>query len=258
MNSWFLIDHGPLDGSLNMACDEFLLQEGYDRPVLRFYQWATPTLSLGISQKVDRHVDEKACIANGVDIVRRITGGKAVLHDRELTYSITGSMEQPPFDVDLISSYGKIAEAFCRAFQKLNIPAEMAPATTRAAPGGVTSCFANPSACEIVVQGKKLLGSAQKRTRSRVLQHGSLLIEYSGELWDSVMKRKLPVGHHRIACLKDILDGSVHLPELKDSLVVAFEEQFGVVLEKLEISGSDWEEIEKLARDKYSEPVPGA
>ena len=249
---WFLLDQGPLDGSVNMAVDEFLLNRHDSRPVLRFYQWNKATLSLGISQNVDRHVNSSIADQRGILVVRRLTGGKAVLHDSEITYSVTGSLDRSPFDCDLLDSYREIAKAFCTAFSVLGIDAEMATRETRAARGSITSCFASPSAYEIVVGGKKLLGSAQKRTRSRVLQHGSLLVDYRETDWQTLMKRRSSVSTDRVVDLRTLLTDRLSIVGVKAALVRGFSEYFGVKLIPLELSETNWAEIHDIAQKNYA------
>lgn len=254
MSVWYMLNQGPMPGSFNMALDEYLLTHQLS-PVLRLYQWECPTLSLGFSQKLDRHVNIQAALERGVPVVRRLTGGKAVLHSSEITYSVTGSMDTAPFDRDLLGSYQEIARAFIVAFRHMGISAEMAPRDTRVSRGGVTSCFASPSAFEIVVDGRKLLGSAQKRTRSRVLQHGSLLIDYQSSHWGELMLRSQGIESDRVTDLQSEIESSIDLSQIKSAIIRGFSEYFGVTMTNLELTEDQRAEIEETARKNYSNLV---
>jgi len=248
---WYLLDQGAMNGSVNMALDEVLLSRVNSRPVLRFYQWETPVLTLGLSQPVERHVDIEAARSRKIPVIRRLTGGKAVLHSSELTYSITGSTSCSPFNNKLLDSYREIAAAFCQSFQDMGLNVDMASRETRSAKGSITSCFASPSAYEIVVNGKKLLGSAQRRTRNRVLQHGSLLIDYRGSDWEAVMKRKAGIDVHRIVDLRSLLGKTFSLAKVKQALMKAFESRFNINLEPMELTSEEKDMVMKLARERY-------
>ncbi|HPQ41644.1 MAG TPA: lipoate--protein ligase family protein [bacterium] len=234
-----------------MAVDEILLRREHPLPVLRLYQWDRATLSLGMSQELSRHVLPDPIRTLGIPVIRRLTGGKAVLHDRELTYSVTGPMTCRPFSGDLLASYRDIAEAFCDAFHSLGIPAEMAPGNTRAVKGAVTSCFANPSSFEIVVNGRKLLGSAQKRTRNRVLQHGSLLIRYHGDDWTRIMRRHDPGEAGRVTDLETLLGETFSLESVINALLSGFRRRFEVDLIPTTLSDTEMKAAEELARSRY-------
>lgn len=164
-----------------MAIDEALLsacnagEGGY--PVLRFYWWTVPTLSLGAKEKLEEAADPEACRRNGVALVRRSTGGRAVLHDLELTYSIVAAVGSPPFSGSVADSYRRIAEAMREGLLALGVALELSSgASERRGRGTHLPCFAAPSRCELAAGGRKVVGSAQRRLRNAVLQHGSILL----------------------------------------------------------------------------------
>jgi lipoate-protein ligase A len=173
-----------------MAVDEELLaraQAGERVPVLRFYGWNPPAVSLGRFQKIEEAVNIGACKRRGFDIVRRITGGRAVLHLHELTYSIIARVDDPLFPPDVHGTYKVIAEGLLAGLRNLGINAEMVSRTNRHAHlvtknAKDPSCFSSPSWYEIVVDGKKIIGSAQRRLSNAFLQHGSILIDYDPTL----------------------------------------------------------------------------
>jgi lipoyl(octanoyl) transferase len=164
--------HSPqTSGARNMAIDEALLI--HKTPTLRFYSWDPPCVSIGYFQSAQREVDEASCRSYGVGIVRRPTGGKAVLHEHELTYSLV--LPENSVGENVISSYKTISRAFVGALRSLGIPVEV---RTGAEPRGHSPlCFQAVSYYELVLHGKKIMGSAQSRQNGMLLQHGSLLLD---------------------------------------------------------------------------------
>jgi lipoate-protein ligase A len=172
--TWRLIIDPPADGVRNMATDHALFErvQSGSAPVLRLYRWDPPCLSIGRNQPAV--YDFARLRAAGTDLVRRPTGGRAVLHDRELTYAIAAP-------VDTIgrprAAFVRINEAIVLALRKLHVPASLAGS---GGPGPLDSadpCFSTPTAGEIIVDGGKLVGSAQRYERNAILQHGSLLLD---------------------------------------------------------------------------------
>ncbi|MBN1295911.1 lipoate--protein ligase family protein [bacterium] len=249
--SWDLLIQNRLPGSMNMALDELLLNRDSTRPMLRFYQWDRPTLTLGMAQRVDQHVCRKTVQDRGIPVIRRLTGGKAVLHDQEITYSISGPITCRPFCNNLLDAYQDIAEAFCDGFHRLDIPAHMAPRDTRSSPGAITSCFANPSAFEILVDGKKILGSAQKRTRFHVLQHGSLLLQYTPADWMAVMRRPEGIDSDRVIDLESLLGSPVSIPRVINALIDGFKAHFDIDLAPFTLSSQQLDSAGTIARTRY-------
>ena len=144
-------------------------------PALRFYRWNPPTLSLGRNQPARGRYDLDALCARGIGVVRRPTGGRAVLHDRELTYSVAvreGELGTPR------ECYAAINRALVAGLRRLGVAAQLQPRTGARAPvPSLAPCFKEPTEGEVVVGGRKLVGSAQRRERGVTLQHGSLLLE---------------------------------------------------------------------------------
>jgi lipoyl(octanoyl) transferase len=157
-----------------MAVDEALARTGEEGVgVLRIYRWARPTLSFGRNQPALDRYDPMAARALGVEVVRRPTGGREVLHDRELTYSVTAPIEGPG---DLRAAYRILNQALVEALRSIGIPARMAVPSGRTPDPGAGACFQAPAEGEVEVEGRKLVGSAQVRIEDRLLQHGSLLL----------------------------------------------------------------------------------
>jgi lipoyl(octanoyl) transferase len=158
-----------------MALDEALMHRAAATGewVLRVYAWSAPTMSLGRNQTArDRyHLDRLR--ADGIEIVRRPTGGRAILHHREITYSVTAPLATAG---DLRTSYGRINELLLHALGTLGVRARLAAPEHPATSPGDAPCFDRPSAGEVMVDGQKLAGSAQWRTADALLQHGSILV----------------------------------------------------------------------------------
>jgi lipoate-protein ligase A len=178
---WRLILSPPATGAWNMAVDEALLksmapgEESNIRSVLRLYAWDPPCLSLGYAQPFS-DVDTAALEKFGWDVVRRPTGGRAILHTDELTYAVIGPHSEPRLAGGVLESYRRLSAALLAALHKLSLPAESQPDAI-IKPGSDPKgpvCFEVPSNYEITLKGKKLIGSAQSRRRVGVLQHGSL------------------------------------------------------------------------------------
>ncbi len=180
--AWQLIIDGVLDGQTNMAVDAALLDEvdssRETQTIVRFYQWRQPTISLGRNQKIGKAVDVEYCEANGIDIVYRPTGGRAVLHDDELTYAVI-SNDSSCFGDTIYGNYKRVSEALCLGYKNLGVAAVLASDTRKpdiSDNDGDPPCFLSPSRYELMVDGRKIVGSAQRRVRASFLQHGSMPI----------------------------------------------------------------------------------
>src|SRR2546426_5796703 len=177
---WRLLHDPPAEGAWNMAVDEVLLDgvaAGSAPPTLGFYTWTPACLSLGYFQPFSV-VNVEGCRGLGIDIVRRPTGGRAILHDRELTYSIALPASVLGHDAGVLPSYRRLSLALQAGLRRLGINVGLAPESetpTRAVHG--PACFDRPSAHEILLQGRKAGGSAQVRRAGALLHHGSILIE---------------------------------------------------------------------------------
>ena len=176
---WRFLDTGCRDAAFNMAVDEALLlsHEGGQSPsTLRVYTWSSPTLSLGYAQNVAKEVDAAACRRHGVTLVRRPTGGRAVLHDQEATYSVVMPLQLANREGSITEHYHRIGLALEAALRHAGLAVRLErPSVLAAAPRSASpACFAALSRFELSAAGRKLVGSAQKRGRRSLLQHGSI------------------------------------------------------------------------------------
>jgi lipoate-protein ligase A len=179
MKSWaLLIDPAPRRGAANMAVDEYLFAGLTQEPrtTVRFYSWERPTASLGYGQSIEKVLDFDYCLQNGVDVVRRMTGGKLVLHWREITYSVASS-DTSVFTSTLAESYRLISGGLIRGLEKMGLRARLAGPPPMSYTKGNMPCFAYPARDEIEIDGRKIVGSAQKRMGGWFLQHGSIPLQ---------------------------------------------------------------------------------
>ena len=264
MNHWRLILDAPNTGAWNMAVDEAILEHagrGDAPPTLRLYAWQPACLSLGYAQPY-ADVDEARLATHGWDVVRRPTGGRAILHTDELTYSVSTSPQEPLMAGTVLESYNRIATALVAACQALELPVSMEQHTPpiQATKGAV--CFEVPSAYEIVLNGKKLIGSAQARKREGILQHGSLPLH--GDLTRIVQTLAFENNSIRddtaVRLLKRATTAESHLQRViswetaAQALVGAFRQRLGIEFERGELLGSEKARAEELIREKYAHP----
>lgn len=174
--TWRLLNTGFHDGPTNMAYDEAILESvatGESPPTLRFYGWAPPCLSLGFRQEW-ADVDPGLCKAQGWDIVRRPTGGRAILHVDELTYSVCAPLGEPRVQGSVLESYQRLSLALLAGLRLIGLAPVQAASSHANDDSAGAACFDVPSNYEITVNGRKLIGSAQVRKKQAVLQHGTL------------------------------------------------------------------------------------
>ena len=184
MTEWLLVDDAPASGARNMAVDEFLLSMIEDKggaPVLRLYSFSPPAITLGYHQDAGRAIDLDAAAADGLDVVRRITGGRALLHDGELTYSVAARIG-PPFGQGLADTFISIAGVIVEALRSFGIDARLGSAKHVSVESSMSSpCLVATSRHEITAGGRKISGSAQRRTGNSFIQHGSILLRGGSE-----------------------------------------------------------------------------
>lgn len=233
MTAWRYLDSGAAPGARNMAIDEGLLREaaaGQAQPVLRLYTWSPAAVSLGRFQDEATSVNAAACRERGIDIVRRITGGRAVLHDRELTYSVIAPAGGDLFPNEVLGTYKMIAAALLAGLRDLGIAAEMVSRSGRHADRVRShtkepACFSSPSWYEILVKDRKIIGSAQRRVPGAFLQHGSILIGYDPDLEAAV----IPGGGmpDAVTCIGQELGREVTPDQVKGAIKKGFSRVLG-------------------------------
>lgn len=274
--TWRVIYSPPASGAWNMALDEALLEAslsgnalqgsglpGNALPALRLYAWEPACLSLGYAQPV-ADADRDALAAHGWDLVRRPTGGRAILHTDELTYSVCGPQTEPRLAGSVLESYQALSQALLNALTRLHIPAQ-AHAKPGVAAGSDPKgpvCFEVPSNYEITVEGKKLIGSAQSRRKGGVLQHGSLPLYgdltritralcFTDEPARQNAARRLL---ERAATAEAVLGEALPWEVAARAFESAFAETLNLTLVRQEPSPAELARARELVNEKYAHP----
>ncbi|MFC2156755.1 biotin/lipoate A/B protein ligase family protein [Acidobacteriota bacterium] len=252
-DTWnLIIDEVPQKGSWNMAVDEFLLESISEslQTNLRFYLWERPTVSLGYSQVVDKVVDVSYCKKNGIDIVRRMTGGKLVLHNQEVTYSVCSS-DTGTFTDSLADSYRLISKGLIRGLELMGLKPYLADSPPMEYVRGVLPCFSHPAYNEVEIDGKKIVGSAQKRFGSQFLQHGSIPIGDDKLMLSAVSHMKGDLENIRIISLSQALGREVSFTWIVEKLKKGLAEQFKVSFMRRVFRPEEIQSIRKIQIEKY-------
>ncbi|MFD2670587.1 lipoate--protein ligase family protein [Marinicrinis sediminis] len=268
---WRFIDTGAQSPAMNMAIDEAILTahaEGKVPPTLRFYGWNPATLSIGYFQKAEEEVDFSEVERQGIGFVRRATGGRAVLHDQELTYSIIVSEKAPGIPKTVNEAYRVLSMGLLHGFRLLQLDAEMVNLSSsddkgKYAAASSAACFDSPSWYELVVEGRKIAGSAQTRQKGVVLQHGSILLDMDVDQLFSLLKfpservkeRLMRSFNSKAVAINDIKSQIGQPPatmaELRTAFRRGYEEGMGLQLTPSELTPYEMELAEQLASEKY-------
>ena len=251
---WRLIENGAESGEQNMAVDQTLLElaePGVASPVLRFYRWERPTLSVGHLQKIGGLIDTDYLGKNNIPLVRRPTGGRAILHDDEVTYSVIipkGSQLYRPLRplFRVISSVLRVALAGCGVAVDTDGGAD----TSR--PMSTPCCFAARSHFEISSGGKKVSGSAQRRIKSSALQQGSIILSMnvtsylSCFIWQDEGQRKM--AEQMMGGINIGRTDEVNQERLRHSIISAFEMLYGIILVPDRLSDAEEEQVANIIK----------
>ena len=265
LEQWRLLITPPSIGAWNMAVDEAIL-EGIaitqEKPCLRLYAWEPPCLSIGYAQKV-ADIDRARISSLGWDWVRRPTGGRAILHTDELTYSIIAPTKNPRLLGGVVESYQRLSSALLAALHSLNIPALSLlnkSSTNHHEIGAV--CFEVPSNYEITVSGMKLVGSAQARRKNVVLQHGTFPLW--GDLARITQGLAYPDEGSRTASqerlllhattAERILMKKVSWQEAADAFILGFQTELNLDFLHVSLSAMEISRTEQLIQEKYTHP----
>lgn len=266
LKKWLSYDTGPSDAYTNMAIDEVLLnriQGGEERPVLRFYTWSSPAISVGYFQNIRKEFDLELCRERHWDLVRRLTGGRAVFHDHELTYSLLVPMHFPDLPGNIRESYRYLSQGFLLGLRELGAEAELVSLqNTKGGPRKSSAkspdCFASPSRHEISVGGKKIMGSAQRRIASGILQQGSIMISTRRfhEFYEVFLKntdkieRDIRPGS-TMTSLHEALQRDIPLNVIKKAILCGFEKALGVRFVDQELTKDEKIEANGLVFSRY-------
>ncbi|MFC4768898.1 lipoate--protein ligase family protein [Effusibacillus consociatus] len=269
MEAWRLLPTGLFSPAENMALDEAVLiahSEGLVPPTVRFYGWNPATVSIGYFQK-QAEIDFPVLRAKGLGFVRRPTGGRAVLHDREVTYSIVVSEAYPNMPKSVNESYRVLSMGLVEGFRNLGLQASMVSLATeeekqKYASLGSSACFDSPSWYELVVEGRKVTGSAQTRQRGAILQHGSILLDLDEDLLFSVLyfssdklRERLKAGfREKAVSIKQLTGREISFEVAEAAFRTGFEKGLGIELVPGELTERERHLLEELVRTKYGAP----
>ncbi|MFC7440931.1 lipoate--protein ligase family protein [Laceyella putida] len=264
MDVWRFIPYEAYTPAQNMAIDEAILQlhrEGNVPPTIRFYGWTQPTLSIGYFQKAKKEIDFVKLREKGFGFVRRMTGGRAVLHDQELTYSVIAREDHPLMPATVSESYRVISQGLLAGFRRLGLEAYLAPPKTEGRSGVASSaCFDSPSDYELVVGGRKVAGSAQTRQRGVILQHGSILLDLDADaLFDVLIFPSERVRHRlkqsfveKAVAIRQLAEREIDLEECKRAFYEGFGEGMGIQLKPGALTEEEWERAQQLIETRYA------
>jgi lipoate-protein ligase A len=264
---WRLLRHPAARGARNMAVDAAILEnvvEGISPPTLRFYDWEPACLSLGFAQPY-ADVDEDARAARSWDLVRRPTGGRAILHTDELTYSVIGPSDEPRLAGGVLESYRRLSEGLMHALILLGLPVEQQPMHMKNDFGDPDNpvCFEVPSDYEITLHGKKIIGSAQARRKGGVLQHGSLplfgdiariteVLRYPSEERRQEAADRVRA---RAATVEEGLGRTIKIAEATDAFIRGFSEALKIEFVDGEMSDKEENAAERWSAERYAAPA---
>ncbi|XKF67511.1 lipoate--protein ligase family protein [Virgibacillus necropolis] len=245
-----------------MALDEVLLNwhsEGKIPPTLRFYGWSKPSLSVGHFQNAERAIDFPNVEKHSCEFVRRLTGGSAVLHDDELTYSIVVSENKDYIPKTIRSAYYMLSKGILKGYKNLGIPADYTiqeKSSTR-----TDVCFEQPAFYEMVVDGKKICGNAQTRKQGVLLQHGSIPMSMNKDMLfdlfrfptEKIREKKRKAFSEKAITINEITKKRHTYDDLREAFRKGFQTELHMDLVPLELSDSQWEEVHELAKTKYTQ-----
>jgi lipoate-protein ligase A len=252
--TWRLIDTGPAGAAYNMALDEAITVTVLNKktpPTLRFYGWSVPSVSLGCFQRI-AEIDLDYCRESSIPVVRRPTGGRAILHGEEVTYSFSSRNSPPYFSDGLLSTYGHIGRAFYDALRSLGLDVKIRKRREKGRTlAGRALCFQSVSYGELSIMNKKVVGSAQKRWKDGFLQQGSIQM-----VIDPIMMGRVFKGADRESICSSMVGLNSLMPglspeRLKRAVIESFQDLFGVGLVEMDITKDEKDLAEKFLKEKY-------
>ncbi|MCZ8534829.1 lipoate--protein ligase family protein [Psychrobacillus psychrodurans] len=264
---WYFINSGPCSPSYNMAMDEALLDwhsEGLIPPVIRFYEWNPATLSIGYFQTVEKEIDMEAVKRLGLGFVRRPTGGRGVLHEHELTYSVIVTESYPSMPATVTEAYRVISEGLLLGFQNLGLNAYFSIPNTDEQKENLKKpksavCFDAPSWYELVVEGKKVAGSAQTRQKGVILQHGAILLDLDEDKLietfkftsDEVRNRVRKGLSQKAVSINKIISKPITIEECKVAFKKGFADALEIELVEYTLSEEQQNYVKELEATRY-------
>ncbi|EJA1941402.1 lipoate--protein ligase family protein [Staphylococcus pseudintermedius] len=264
--TWHFMNTGSHHPYYNMALDEALLNfvsRGEIDPVVRFYTWNPPTLSIGYFQRLSKEIDIEKVKEKGYGLVRRQTGGRGVLHDKELTYSVIVPEAHPDMPQTVTEAYRVISGGLLEGFKSLGFDAHFAVPRSKEEREKLKQprssvCFDAPSWYELVVEGKKIAGSAQTRQKGVILQHGSILQDVDiDDLFDMFifknerLKAKMKEAFvEKAVAINDLSNETITLAQMEVAFKEGFKKALNIEFKPLELTVAQQDEVKAL-EEKY-------
>ncbi|RXI99492.1 lipoate--protein ligase family protein [Anaerobacillus alkaliphilus] len=264
---WHFINSGKCSPAFNMALDEALLEwhsEGKINPTIRFYGWNPATLSIGYFQKVEKEINLEAVEKYDLGFVRRPTGGRGVLHEHELTYSVIVSEDHPQMPKGVTESYRVISQGVLEGFKNLGLDAYFAVPKTKEEQDLLKSprsavCFDAPSWYELVVEGRKVAGSAQTRQKNVILQHGSIILDLDEvklfDLFkfsnDRVRERMQKGFSQKAVAINQLREHPVSIEEAEVAFKSGFEKGLEIELQSYTLSEEQINHVNEIVQKRY-------
>ncbi len=263
---WRILTQGKLSPAENMAIDDAifeLIQEGKSTPLIRFYDWDPPTLSLGYHQNAESEVDFEKLTETGYGFVRRPTGGRLVLHKNEVTYAVIAPNDEH-LAGNVLKSYGDISLALAEGLRLLDIDVEFEQKelSSFSQREPVNPCFNSSSKYELAIQGKKIVGSAQVRKNGVLLQHGSIILDENQReiaylmpgLSDKMRDRLATMMDNKTISINQVLQRKISFETATGKFVQGFIKAWknDDFVEIKELEDFEKNRVEELIKKKYS------
>lgn len=254
---WRFIQTGFDDLYTNMAIDEAMLIEhckGATPPTLRIYRWKPPAISIGYFQEPKQELNINRCNEQGINFVRRITGGGIIFHNHELTYSLVCSKEEVGLYNSVKDSYREICLFLINAYKKLGLNAHFAidHEKNEGKLGKPSSfCFASKEEYDILIESKKLGGNAQRRRQGVIFQHGSIPLRLDIEEITPFLKKDFSEIENKMCSLEEMLGKKINFYDLQNRLKESFEETFLVTLKEEDLNIEEKKLAQNLQEAKY-------
>jgi len=266
MNTWRFLNTGPRDGYQNMAIDEVLATKSVphdNRSIFRIYQWQPYAISLGYNQEPE-DLNLARCKDHKIDIVRRPTGGRAVLHAEEVTYSIIIPRESEFYSSDVLTTYNLINKGILKGLHLIGVKAELVERALDDTEKKSSSnkdkvpCFSKSAKFEIAFQGKKLVGSAQRRYEKSILQHGSILVgtfhlrlaDYVAALKGPQVEKFRQALAEKTISISQILSKKINYDKIIWAIKTGFQQCFDIYFFEGQLTPQENAEVQKLVK-KY-------
>ena len=250
-----LLNMGKNSAAMNMAVDEAILvaQKTKPNPTLRFYDWSTPAFSFGYFQEITSEVDVKACRADGIELVKRMTGGGTVVHGWELTYTLI--FPRSAGEISVTDAYQRIGQSLVKSFQKLRVPAQCYTACPDSSEAAPNICLTNPAEHDIISDNKKLAGVSVRRNRDGILFQGYISLDMPPPFILERISKDIEV--QEMLRVKSTAINTNGYFVTRDALIQAISEtfDFGITFHPGELSFTERAQAETLAETKYATTV---